>query len=273
VASPEPGAVAWLYYADRVYQLPLGILAVAIGVALLPELARHCAAGDGAGEREALSRAAEVAAFLALPAALALVVAAEPIVGVLFQRGAFGPRDTSETAAALAAFAIGLPAFVGAKLVQPLFFARTRMRLPFMIALGGVATDVALAVLLFPRFGATGIAAAAAVSGWVNLLLLVVVARRLGYGALDAAACRRIPALLAATLAMGTGLVLLVGLLEPWTGPDAGFATRLAALAAICGGGLALYLAAAFALGGIDRAALAASFSGKRDTPPEADRS
>ncbi|MDQ0473724.1 murein biosynthesis integral membrane protein MurJ [Labrys wisconsinensis] len=269
VASPEPGAVAWLYYADRVYQLPLGIVAVAIGVALLPDIVRHSAAGDAAGERHALSRAAEFAAVLSLPAALALMVAATPIVAVLFERGAFGPGDSAATAAALAGFAAGLPAFVAARLLQPLFFARTRMRLPFLVALAGVAADIGLSVALFPSLHQVGIAAAAAASGWLNAALLAWAAWRRGWLRLDAAACRRLPRILAAGLVMAVALAGLVPVLEPWTGTGVPAWLRLAALAALCGGGLAVFLGACLVLGGLDRAGLSAALASRSASAAE----
>ena len=252
VASPSPGAVATFYYADRVYQLPLGIIAVAIGVILLPDLARHSAAGDGAAERHALSRAAEFAAFLGLPAALALIIASRPIVGVLFERGAFTQADSAATAAALAAFAVGLPAFVGAKLLQPLFFARTRMRLPFMVALVGVAVDIGLAVALFPAFGGTGVAAAAAASGWVNLLALGFFAWRRGYFRLDALAVRRLGRIALSGGVMAAALYALVPALEPLTMAGVPGLWRAGGLLVLCGTGLLVYLIACLALGGLD---------------------
>jgi putative peptidoglycan lipid II flippase len=268
IASPEPGAVAWLYYADRVYQLPLGILAVAVGVTLLPDVARHSAAGDVAAEEAALSRAAELAMFLGLPAALALVIAATPIVAALFERGAFGPADTAATAAALGAFALGLPAFVGAKILQPLFFARTKMRLPFLVALVGAAFDVGLALVLFPSLRQVGIAVAAAASGWVNFALLALAARRRGYLRLDADALRRLPRIALSSGAMAAALAALVPVAEPWTRAGTPIATRVAALAMLCGAGALLYFAFCLLTKGLDTAALPSPFrQGRRKLP------
>jgi putative peptidoglycan lipid II flippase len=258
VASPEPGAVAWLYYADRVYQLPLGIVAVAIGTTLLPDLARHAAAGDAAAERVAMSRAAEFAAFLSLPAALALIVASRPIVSVLFERGAFGPQDSAATAAALAAFAFGLPAFVAARLFQPLFFARTRMRLPFAAAILGVVVDVALAVALFPAFRQVGVAVAAAASGWVNAVLLGAVAWHRGYLRLDSLAWRRLAGIALSGVAMAVALSMITPWLAPFTMAGVPGWHRALALALLCGSGLGVFVAACLATGGLDRASLAA---------------
>jgi putative peptidoglycan lipid II flippase len=261
VASPEPGAVAWLYYADRVYQLPLGIAAVAIGIALLPDLARHSAAGDTEAESHALSRAAEFAAFLSLPAALALLVACEPIVAVLFERGAFGPQDSAATAAALQAYAAGLPAFVAAKLLQPLFFARTRMRLPFIVALVGVCADIALAVALFPTLKQVGVAAAAAASGWLNALVLAAFAWRRGYLLLDRTAKKRLPAIAASGAVLVAALLVLMPVLAPWTVAGVPGWQRILALALLCGGGFGAFMAACLATGGLDVRALQAALA------------
>jgi putative peptidoglycan lipid II flippase len=249
VASPDPGAVTWLYYADRVYQLPLGIVAVALGNALLPELARASAQGNIEAERTVFSRAAEFAAFLSLPAGLALMVLSGPIVAVLFERGAFNAKDGAATALALAAFAAGLPAFAGAKVLQPLFFARTQMRLPFIVALIGMAADVALSLALFPVWRQTGIAAAAAASGWINLILLAVAAWRSGLLQIDALALRRLPRLVLAAILMTVALWVLRDWVEPWMGAGKSSLLRIGLLGALCGAGFGLYCGLAWILG------------------------
>jgi len=134
IASLQPGAVSYLYYADRLYQLPLGIVGVAVGVVLLPDLARLLRAGDPAAAHDSQNRSLEFALLLTLPAAVALTMAAEPIIRVLFERGAFTAMDTPKTAYALAAFAVGLPAFVLIKVFQPAFFAREDTRTPMIFA-------------------------------------------------------------------------------------------------------------------------------------------
>ena len=115
VGSFFDGAVAWLSYADRLYQLPLGVVGIAIGVVLLPDLSRRLQAGDGSGGRDAINRATEFTLALTLPAAVALMVIPVPIVSVLFQRGAFTAADTWPTALAVAIYGAGLPAFVHAE--------------------------------------------------------------------------------------------------------------------------------------------------------------
>ena len=268
VASPEPGAVTWLYYADRVYQLPLGIVSVAIGIALLPEIARHSAGGDQAAERSAFSRASEFGVFLSLPATLALILAAHPIVAVLFEHGVFTAADTRETAYALALYAVGLPAFVGARLIQPLFFARLWMRPPFIAALIGVAADIGFSIALFPAWHQAGIAAAAAISGWLNLVLLALLAGVQGLLGLDAAARRRLPRLMLAGAAMAVLVAAASPAVEAWSGPDHPLWQRLLALALLCGGGLLAFVVAGLGLGGLDAAALRAAFKRRADPAP-----
>ena len=251
VASAELGAVTWLYYADRVYQLPLGIIAVVVGMALLPVLVQGSSGCEAEARRYAMSRAVEAMLFLALPASVALAMTGPEVATVLFGRGAFSADDAAATGAALSIMAIGLPAFVVARLLQSLFFARAEMRPPFLIALLGIAVDVAASLLLFPRLGHLGIAAACALSGWVNAVALWILARRNNLLDLDAAARRRMPRMLGATALMAGALGLIA--------PTLLDAPSLLKLLASCGGGLASYVGAALLLGAVDLPAIAAS--------------
>ena len=153
VASFYEGAVAWLSYADRLYQLPLGVVGIAVGVVLLPDLSRRLRAGDTEGGRNAFNRAAEISLALTIPAAVALCVIPLPLVSVLFQRGAFGPEDTAATALAVAVYGLGLPGFVLQKALQPLFFAREDTRRPFYFALASLVVNAGIAIGLMPTFG------------------------------------------------------------------------------------------------------------------------
>ena len=212
IASFFDGAVAWLSYADRLYQLPLGIVGIAIGVVLLPELSRRVRAGDRAGAREAMNRAAEFALVLTLPAAVALLVMPGTIVATLFQRGAFGPDDTRAVALALAVFAVGLPAFVLQKVIQPAFFAREDMKAPLRFAVASVGVNVAVSLLGAPVIGYVAIAVGTTIGGWLNLWLLWRGAT--GFGddtALDDRLRHRAPKIAQAAAAMGAAL-LIVGL-------------------------------------------------------------
>ena len=175
IASGAPGAVSFLNYADRMYQLPLGIIGVAIGVVLLPELTRHLKGNRLEKARTAQEKSLLMAMLLGLPAAVALFVLAHPIIQVLFQRGAFDARATGATAAALSAFAIGLPAFLLIKVFQPGFFARQNTVVPTLLAALSVAINITVSLLLFPRLAHVGIAVATTVSAWFNALMLLAV--------------------------------------------------------------------------------------------------
>jgi hypothetical protein len=167
VASATEGAMTWLFYADRLYQLPLGVVGIAIGIVLLPELSRRLRAEDHDGARMAYNRGTEFALLLTLPAAVALVVIAWPIISVIYQRGAFGADAALATSQALAAYALGLPAFVLQKVLQPLYYAREDTRSPFRFALWSMVVNAALAVGLMPLVGFLAAAIATSASAWV----------------------------------------------------------------------------------------------------------
>ncbi len=241
--------MSYLYYADRLDQLPLGVVGFAVGTAILPPLARQVRLGDEAGAIATQNRGLELAFLLTLPAAVALGVAARPILEVLFERGAFGPADAAATAGALAAYAAGLPAFVLIKVMAPAFFARHDTATPVKIAFAAIAVNIVLTtgLGLYTPLAHVGIALATSVAGWVNALLLVHLLRRRGHFALDQRARRSLPRMLAAALGMGALLLALEPLLR---GALAGtLALKLAALAALVGAGLAGFAVLAVAFG------------------------
>ncbi|RMF38716.1 MAG: murein biosynthesis integral membrane protein MurJ [Alphaproteobacteria bacterium] len=257
VASYFDGAVAWLYMADRLYQLPLGVVGVAVGVVLLPALARRLQAGDGPGGRHAVNRAAEFSLGLTLPAALALIVVPGPIVAVLFGRGAFGPQDVAETALAVAIYGAGLPAFVLQKVYQPVFFAREDTASPFRYALWAMVVNAAAAIGLAPLIGFSAAALATTLAGWVNLALLWRGARGLGDAArADDGFLHKLPRFALASLVMAAALLLAAW---PLATPLALPFWRYPALAALIAIGLAVYAAAVLAFGAFSRAELRAA--------------
>ncbi len=185
IASREPGAVSWLMNADQLYQLPLSVIGIALGVVLLPTLTRRVKEGDGAAARATLNRALELSAALCLPAAAAFLVMAEPICEALFRglagdalrlfggRGsAFTAHDVAMTGAALALFGIGLPAFVWQKVFLPAYFADEDTKTPMRFALVAIAVNTILALSLFPVLGFLGVALATSVAAWVQVALL-----------------------------------------------------------------------------------------------------
>ncbi len=239
VASFFDGAIAWLSYADRLYQLPLGVVGIAIGVVLLPELSRRLRAEDAKGGRDALSRAGEISMALTLPAAVALIVISVPLVSVLFQRGAFGADDTAETALALAVYGAGLPAFVMQKVLQPLYFAREDTKSPFRFAVVAMVVNAAVAIGLAFVLGFVGAAIGTTVAAWVMVWLLRRGVKPMGEVAqFDARYRRRLWRIALAAIGMG-GVLWAAGLV---LGPSLGTeGWRYLALVLLVGLGLISY--------------------------------
>ncbi len=249
VASYFDGAVAWLSYADRLYQLPLGVVGIAIGVVLLPDLSRKLRARDDAGGNQSLNRAAEFSLALTLPSAVALMVIPTALVSVLFQRGAFDAVDTANTALAVAIYGAGLPSFVLAKVLAPLFFAREDTKTPFRYALISMIINAGLAIGLSPYFGFLAAAIGTTTAGWSMLLLLWFGSRKLGpAAAMDARLRAKVPKIAFASLVMGAALASAAYLLEPWLF-DA--ALRYFALGALVSLGAVVYAAVVMLTGAL----------------------
>ena len=242
IASFQDRVVSWLYYADRIFQLPLGMVGVAVGVVLLPDLSRKLRSGDTKAVIESENRALEFALLLTLPAATALFIAAGPIMRVLFERGAFTTVDSRATAGMLSALALGLPAYVLIKVLHPSFFAREDTKTPMIFACISMAANAALSFVLFVVLGAVGIAAATAIAGWINVALLVTELRRRAEFRLDPAFRRAIVGIVLATAAMGLAVWALVAALNPWFAPERGIVLQATALVGVVGGGLLTYL-------------------------------
>ena len=262
VASLQPGAVSYLYYADRVYQLPLGLIGIAFGVVLLPDLSRKLRAGQDQAARDSLNRGIELALLLTLPATVALVAIPWPIVSVLFERGAFDAEAAVATAWALGAFALGLPAYVLIKILQPGFFAREDTWSPFVAAAWMVGVNVVLTVGLFYWIGFVGIALATAIAAWVNTGLLALWLRRARFLVADARLKSRLPRIALASLLMGAVLVGGQALAMPWLTGD--LAMRVAALAALVIGGMAVYFGFAVLTRAADLREIAGVFRRRR---------
>lgn len=240
------GSVSYLYYADRVVQLPLGVVGVAIGTALLPMLSRQVRAGETGEAISTQNRALEIALLLTVPAAFALAVIADPLISVLFQRGAFTEGDGIETALTLAAYAAGLPAFVLIKVFQPGFFAREDTATPVKVAAAAVAANLACNAVLMPLYDQVGIALSTAFSAWLNAGLLATLLWRRGHLAADRRLVTRVPRIVLSAAAMGGVLWLLAGWTAPWLA--GGTLDRVGALALLVGAGLAVYAAACLLL-------------------------
>jgi putative peptidoglycan lipid II flippase len=248
IASLLPtGAVSYLYYADRLNQLPLGVVGIAVGTAILPSLSRAVRSGNEVAAQQTQNRGIELALLLTLPAAVGLAVMAEPILAALFQRGAFDAVATQKTWPALAAYASGLPAFVLVKVLAPGFFARHDTATPVRIGILSMIVNIALTLALMAPFAHVGNALANSVSGWVNAVSLAIMLHRRGHFALDSRARRVIPRIALAAIGMGVLLALGDRALAPaFAAP---LLVRIAALTALIGGGTAAFAALALLFG------------------------
>jgi putative peptidoglycan lipid II flippase len=200
----QEGSVSFLYFADRVTQLPLGVVGVAVGVALLPLLTRQIAEGDDRGAAESQNRAVEFALLLTVPAMLALLTIGDPVVRVLFERGAFDDVAAANTAAALSAFALGLPAYVLIKALTPSFFARHDTVTPMKVAVTAMAVNIILAVIFMQIWAHVGIALATACSAWMNAILLWIILHHRGQFYADSRLLRRGIRIIAASIVMAS---------------------------------------------------------------------
>ncbi|EAR51431.1 putative virulence factor, MviN [Oceanicola granulosus HTCC2516] len=241
VASFFDGAIAWLNYADRLYQLPLGVVGIAVGVVLLPELSRRLAAGDEQGGRESFNRACEFSLAMTVPAAVALMAIPVPLVSVLFERGAFDSDDTYATALAVAIYGAGLPAFVLQKTLQPLYFAREDTKSPFRFAVVSMLVNAAVAIGLAPLVGYAAAAMGTTLAAWSMVALLWWKSRRMGpAAAFDDRFRRRIWRTVAAALVMGLTLMVAFRLTAPVFDMTL---IRYLALAGLVALGIAVYFA------------------------------
>ena len=249
IATLQDRVVSWLYYVDRIFQLPLGVIGVAIGVVLLPDLSHKLRSGDHDAVLASENRALEFALLLTMPAAIALFIASGPIMCVLFERGAFTAVDTQATAAMLSALAPGLPAFVMIKVLHPSYFAREDTKTPMIYAGVAMASTAILSFVLFLAVGATGIAIASMLSGWINVGLLIATLKRRDGIKPDQIFRRRFAGICAASAVMGVVVFALVKLLDPWFAPTSGLPAQGAALITLVGAGLLVYLVTAELLG------------------------
>jgi putative peptidoglycan lipid II flippase len=253
IASLLPaGTVSLLYYADRVQQLPLGVIGTAVGTALLPLLSRQVRAGEAEASLATLNRAIEYALFLTLPAAAALIVCAWPIMWALFGRGAFDAESARLSAQSLAAYAIGLPAFVLVKVLAPGFFARGDTATPVKVGIASVALNLAMNLAFMVPLRHIGPALATSLAAIFNVGCLGMGLMRRGHLRLDARTKERVTRMLAATGCMAVVLWLVRrALFAPLLG-----SSRMMALVVLVASGLLAYGITAIAFGAGDWAAL-----------------
>lgn len=252
IASGKEGAIAALQYADRIYQLPLGVVGVAVGVVLLPELARALKGGHMREAANLQNRSIEFVLFLTLPAAAALWVLSDEIIRVLYERGAFTEQNTAVVASILAIYGLGLPGFVLIKALQPAFYAREDTKTPMRFTGISVVVNSGLAITLFPILAERGIATAEAAAGWINTLLLFGTLLHRGDLVWEWPLAGRVARLALAAGIMVAALVYMSGALATWLMPDTDLLRQVAALGAMIAVAMIVYFAFAFLLGGAD---------------------
>ena len=240
IASSSPAAVSWLYFANRLIELPLGMVGVAMGTVLVPELTRAIRSDDRDALMQAESRGAELATALVLPAALGLILLSQPIIRVLFERGAFTPADTIATAQALSILALGLPAHVLVKALSPGFFAREDTRTPLVATISGVIVAVICGLLLGRSYGASGVAASISLGAWFCAAILMWRGSTTFGFSIDAMARRRLPRIAICAAAMGAMLFLAESFVAPVTA-TAGFMAQITILGGLVAAGVSFY--------------------------------
>ena len=245
---PE-GSVTWLFYADRLNQLPLGAIGIAVGTVLLPSISRLLASDDQEGANLQQNKALDFSLFLTLPAAVALAVIAGPILTTLFERGEFLAGDTSATAAALTVYALGLPAYVIAKTLTPGYFARKDTKTPVRFAVIALVINTVLNIILIRYFAHVGLAAATAIAAWVNAGMLFGGLKKRGHLTLLSGTKVKIAKYTAASAFMGAAVFFASSLLSPYFAEDGW--VRILALASLVALGGLCYLLGVLAAGAI----------------------
>jgi len=269
IASGKEGAIAALQYADRIYQLPLGVVGVAVGVVLLPELARALKAGHLKDAANTQNRSIEFVLFLTLPAAAGLWILSDAIIRVLYERGAFSAENTAVVASILAIYGIGLPGFVLIKALQPGFFAREDTKTPMRFTMISVVINSGLAITLFPLIAERGIATAEAAAGWINTVMLFSMLLWRGYMTWEWALAKRTAMLLVSTAVMSAALVYALPYAAPWLTPEAHLFRQVTALACLLTLAMVVYFASAFLIGGADMGMIRRNLKRKVKAAPE----
>ena len=266
--SLEQGSLTLLKLADRLNQMPLGIVGIALGTAILPMLSRHIHIGEKAEAQRLQANAFEIATLLTLPAAAALAVCAPAFVTAFFVGGKFSVANGAIMADIVVALVCGLPAYVIVKILNPGFFAREDTRTPVWTALISLTFNIILNVWVVRRFGIVGLAAATAASATLNCLLLYIILHRRGWFHFTARLGGKIARQLVATAAMAAALAALMPRLTLYFGGSV--FDRVWSLVVLVGTGMAIFFAAAFLVGAIDKSVLS-QLSRRRPRPSKSD--
>jgi putative peptidoglycan lipid II flippase len=247
IATWIPQAPSVLYYADRISELPLGVIGIAVSTALLPMLSRQIRKGEIATAIHTQNRALELSLFFGLPAAIALIVIPYPLITVMYERGAFTASDTIATFHTLIAYAVGLPAFLLVKIFASTFYANRDTRTPVKIAVACVLINLFFNLTLMGPMQYVGLALSTSIAGWVNAICLGYYLKKRGLFALDTAFRFRLPRMIGASLAMGTALYFAAIWLNPFF--HARLILKICALSGLIGVGFATYAAILFLTG------------------------
>lgn len=241
VASHQTGGNASIYYSDRINQLPLGLIGVAIGVILLPEITKFLKKNELGNARNSLSHGMEVALFLTLPATIAMMVIPNEIIHAIFVGGKFGSDSVDTAAQCLAAFAIGTPAYILLRVFQPIFFAQEDTKTPMIYTGISALVNIALCWPMFKHYGVQGCALATSIAGWVNLTCLAIHSYRINFLSLGFTEFSKILRILICSVLMGVVIWFVTDQLRDRIMTDGQFLVRLCVLLGVVALGVVVY--------------------------------
>jgi len=242
------GSVSYIYYADRLNQLPLGLIGIGLGTVLLPTISHQLGRGADTEAMSTQNRGLELALLFTLPATVALVICGVPIITGLFQHGQFDAGDAVKTGQALAAFSIGLPSYILVKVLTPGYYARHDTRTPMRFAMISIAVNLVLNLAFIMPLKHMGPPLATALASTVNVWMLYHTLKKRGHFEADRRLKRRVPRLALASILMGVALFFFAPLIDPYL--TGSLVRRAGALLALCAAGGAVYAIACFATGG-----------------------
>ncbi len=251
----EEGSFVFLALADRLNQLPLGIIGIALGTAILPALSRFIAQDDAGGAQRVQSNAIELGLLLTVPAAVGLFCAAQPLVSAFYFGGQFGMDDVINTASVVAMLVVGLPAYVLVKVLTPGFFARKDTKTPVYTAAVSLSINIALNLILIPIMGVAGLALAGALAAWANCAMLYAILHQRGQFSIEPDLFVRIGRILLSAATMGAVIWYLAPFGVAYY--SAGAIARVSSIFALVGAGAVVYFGLAWVTGAIDRSKIA----------------